>query len=651
MAEVFISYARTDQGFARDLNVALQKLSRDTWIDWRSIPDSAERRAEIFAGIEQADNFVFLISPDSVKSWMCGQEVSHAVANNKRLITILYHSVEHKDLLPALAEIQWIDYPSLGFQQTFERLISAIDTDFEWVRKHTQFLVRATEWESKDRDQGFLLHGMELKEAVHWLEQAATIKGRTPTEVQERYIRASEEWEAGEIQRLRELTEEKERQRQEAERQQLIATAESSSPKLLDPPAVAEIRTLTCSGCGKTGVSICARCSKKPGYKTALARAHPLQERDPELYKRLDEMSRLSPQENKPFWDEFCIEIKAEDNYEALSTFVEILQEGKWRTDALNVRPWLRKNLAKRVKRFSAPEDYGPMGKRLPSRRRFDRRSGALTAFSTRPFTEFAVVHSDKDDISPEDHIEHLTLGQRDEDDRGAWMPADRESLKFLGGRTYAEKFESQNCSRMVYALRHDRSAFNKELARAITEQQALANTLGLDRDEAEVLAVMSLLWDAGPRMYLNFLGGAEKKRTRNAWDRLDRLRKQERFHRALRDIALRRRPEHQGADPHTAGVSQQEKAADPPFRDEHYLEFRDIEERQEETRRNQFMQRFLDWLAATGVNAATPTDRPKRTRGVVDLPCDLAPKERLNYQAASGKGPTSAMHKKLYSD
>jgi TIR domain-containing protein len=68
MAEVFISYARTDQGFARDIHAALQKLNRDTWIDWRSIPDSAQWRAEIFAAIEAADNFLFIISPDSLRS-------------------------------------------------------------------------------------------------------------------------------------------------------------------------------------------------------------------------------------------------------------------------------------------------------------------------------------------------------------------------------------------------------------------------------------------------------------------------------------------------------------------------------------------------------------------------------------------------------
>jgi WD40 repeat protein len=173
----------------------------------------------------QADNFVFIISPDSVKSWMCGEEVKHAVTSKKRLITILYQSVERNELLPTLAELQWIDSPAMGFERTIERLITAIDTDLNWVREHTRFLVRAKEWEANNLDDGFLLHGMELKEAVRWLGQASAIQGRRPSELQEQYILASEKWEAGEIQRLKDLTEEKEQQRQEAERQSHIATA------------------------------------------------------------------------------------------------------------------------------------------------------------------------------------------------------------------------------------------------------------------------------------------------------------------------------------------------------------------------------------------------------------------------------------------
>src|SRR5664280_327909 len=171
---------------------------------------------------------------------------------------------------------------------------------------------------------------------------------------------------------------------------------ESSSPKLLDPPAVAEIGTLTCAVCGKVGVTICASCSKRGRrYKTALAQAHPLQERDPELYKRLDKMSRLPLKGNQKLWDEFCIEIGAERYYEYMPILVEIMQEGKWRTDTLYPRKWLRENLAKRVKRASVPEDYGPTGKRYAGGPKFDKRNGALTAFATRPYAEFEVLSRD----------------------------------------------------------------------------------------------------------------------------------------------------------------------------------------------------------------------------------------------------------------
>jgi TIR domain len=153
MAEVFISYARKDRGFVRDLHVALQKVNRDTWIDWRSIPESAKWRAEIFAAIEAADNFLFIISPDSLRSSMCKQEVAHAVASGKRILTVLYHNINQEELLPGLREIQWISYPELGFEESFRRLTVAIDADLEWARKHTRFGLRAAQWEANGRGQ------------------------------------------------------------------------------------------------------------------------------------------------------------------------------------------------------------------------------------------------------------------------------------------------------------------------------------------------------------------------------------------------------------------------------------------------------------------------------------------------------------------
>jgi hypothetical protein len=52
---------------------------------------------------------------------------------------------------------------------------------------------------------------MDLQNAVQWLAQAA-IKEPKAAALQEEYVRTSQEWEAGEIQRLKELNEEKERQ-------------------------------------------------------------------------------------------------------------------------------------------------------------------------------------------------------------------------------------------------------------------------------------------------------------------------------------------------------------------------------------------------------------------------------------------------------
>jgi hypothetical protein len=66
-------------------------------------------------------------------------------------------------------------------------------------------------------------------------------------------------------------------------------------------------------GCGKPGVTICASCSKQRRYRQKLAaRINLLEAREPELYKRLDELSRLPLDGNERAWDDFCIQIKSE---------------------------------------------------------------------------------------------------------------------------------------------------------------------------------------------------------------------------------------------------------------------------------------------------------------------------------------------------
>ncbi|HEY9668311.1 MAG TPA: toll/interleukin-1 receptor domain-containing protein [Coleofasciculaceae cyanobacterium] len=83
MTDIFISYSRRDKAFVRALNEALKHLNRTTWVDWRDIAPAVEWEKSIYEGIERAKKFVYVISPDSVASKYCDDEVNHAVRHRK----------------------------------------------------------------------------------------------------------------------------------------------------------------------------------------------------------------------------------------------------------------------------------------------------------------------------------------------------------------------------------------------------------------------------------------------------------------------------------------------------------------------------------------------------------------------------------------
>jgi WD40 repeat protein len=188
MADVFISYSRKDKDFVRKFHDALAKSNRDTWVDWEDIPLTATWLDEIFAGIEAADNFVFVISPESVASATCRDEIVHASSNNKRLIPILHRTVPTDAVPAALAKINWIFFrDSDPFDIAFASLIHALDTDLNWKRAHTRLLVRAKEWEREANDGSFLLRGKDLQEAEGWVAQGAE-RDPKPTALQSQYV-------------------------------------------------------------------------------------------------------------------------------------------------------------------------------------------------------------------------------------------------------------------------------------------------------------------------------------------------------------------------------------------------------------------------------------------------------------------------------
>lgn len=94
MSYIFVSYSRRDFDVAQKIIDALARNQLDTWIDWKSIPKGEDWEQEIYRGIEQAEAFLFLISPASVTSEMCNREIAHAVKNGKRILPIFITDVE-----------------------------------------------------------------------------------------------------------------------------------------------------------------------------------------------------------------------------------------------------------------------------------------------------------------------------------------------------------------------------------------------------------------------------------------------------------------------------------------------------------------------------------------------------------------------------
>ncbi len=189
--DVFISYSRKDKAFVQSLYEAFATLQRNIWVDWEDIMPTEDWWQAIEKGIESANNFVFILSPDSVSSAVCAREVDHAVRHNKRLIPVVYREVDAKAVHPALGAHNWLfmkegdDFPP-GFRQ----LLAAVDTDLQHVRDHTRFLMNAVEWDQSGRESCFLLRGKKLLAAEDWLQQSRG-KQPQPTDLQRRLIQTS----------------------------------------------------------------------------------------------------------------------------------------------------------------------------------------------------------------------------------------------------------------------------------------------------------------------------------------------------------------------------------------------------------------------------------------------------------------------------
>jgi WD40 repeat protein len=220
MTATFISYSRRDQVFAQRLVDSLNLSGRDSWIDWSGIDGAEDWWREICKGINEAENFLLIISPDSLTSEICHNEIAYARERNKRIIPIVRRYPDEKWLVGELFGKSWdqtardnwqevkrfnfiffrkkpgfecqydevtkkvlnpecdgVDSDADDFDSAFKDLIEALERDADHVVPHTRLGNRAREWETKEHNKSFLLQGDDLKEAEIWLSASA---GKNP---------------------------------------------------------------------------------------------------------------------------------------------------------------------------------------------------------------------------------------------------------------------------------------------------------------------------------------------------------------------------------------------------------------------------------------------------------------------------------------
>ena len=192
MSHIFISYSRHDIDLAGKIVQALADNELDTWADWKSIPKGEDWEQEIYRGIEEADAFLFLISPDSVRSEMCNKEIAHAVKNGKRILPIVIRDTDIKNIHPEISKRNWI-FCREGkdkYTKAIEEIRTTIHTDYEWLEFHTDLQIKALKWEQK-KDASRLLRGKELQEAEEQLTESNNQEDPKPTKLQREYVLAS----------------------------------------------------------------------------------------------------------------------------------------------------------------------------------------------------------------------------------------------------------------------------------------------------------------------------------------------------------------------------------------------------------------------------------------------------------------------------
>ena len=217
--KVYVSYCGADSEFADRL---IKGLKKDDRLEVSRDPDNAidewDWKARIGALIDEASVVVVVLSPDAAQS--CEWEVERAEEYSKRIVPVLCKPLREAQMPGQLSEIRPVNFTGgRKFSDSLRVLVSTLKANADWLREHTELLVKARTWEEAGYPYHQLLSSEEVVQAKIWALSRPDDAPK-PTDLHITYVCVSEA-----VETARQLAE---AERQEAEVVAMLDAAKGS---------------------------------------------------------------------------------------------------------------------------------------------------------------------------------------------------------------------------------------------------------------------------------------------------------------------------------------------------------------------------------------------------------------------------------------
>lgn len=203
MYDVFISYSRRDSDFVNKVVKYFDRENIKYYRDTKDLPPAVIWRDELKDAIIDADNLIFIISPDSISSKYCKIELEFADECKKRLIPVVCRTADKRKIPKSLSKWQFLRIDEDDDDKLFRKILKVIQKEQEWYNQGTDYLRRAENRNADPETSGFLARE-ELAAARQWIEKGSKME-QGPLDLQIRYIQESEAFHLKEAERLQEL--------------------------------------------------------------------------------------------------------------------------------------------------------------------------------------------------------------------------------------------------------------------------------------------------------------------------------------------------------------------------------------------------------------------------------------------------------------